>query len=33
MTEGISPKQFHEASVDDWCVIGEGACALIGITE
>jgi 4a-hydroxytetrahydrobiopterin dehydratase len=28
MTEGISPKQFHEAGgVEDWRVLGEGACA------
>ncbi len=28
MTEGISPKQFHESQgVEDWRVIGDGACA------
>jgi 4a-hydroxytetrahydrobiopterin dehydratase len=28
MTEGISPRQFHEADgVEDWRVLGEGACA------
>jgi 4a-hydroxytetrahydrobiopterin dehydratase len=28
MTDRISPKQFHEsAGVEDWRVIGEGACA------
>jgi 4a-hydroxytetrahydrobiopterin dehydratase len=28
MTERISPKQFHEAAgVEDWRVLGEGACA------
>jgi 4a-hydroxytetrahydrobiopterin dehydratase len=28
MTEGISPKQFHESEgVEDWRVIGDGACA------
>ena len=28
MTDGISPKQFHESDgVEDWRVIGEGACA------
>jgi 4a-hydroxytetrahydrobiopterin dehydratase len=27
MTEQITPRQFHEAGgVDDWRVIGEGAC-------
>jgi len=28
MTDGISPKQFHESDgVEDWRVLGEGACA------
>jgi 4a-hydroxytetrahydrobiopterin dehydratase len=28
MTDGISPKQFHEAGgVEDWRVVGDGACA------
>ena len=28
MTERISPRQFHEAvGVEDWRVVGEGACA------
>ena len=28
MTDGISPKQFHESEgVEDWRVIGDGACA------
>ena len=28
MTNCVSPKQFHEAEgVDDWRVIGDGACA------
>jgi 4a-hydroxytetrahydrobiopterin dehydratase len=28
MTDGISPRQFHEAEgVEDWRVLGEGACA------
>jgi 4a-hydroxytetrahydrobiopterin dehydratase len=28
MTDRISPKQFHEsAGVEDWRVIGDGACA------
>jgi 4a-hydroxytetrahydrobiopterin dehydratase len=28
MTDGISPAQFHESEgVDDWRVIGDGACA------
>ena len=28
MTEPISPSQFHEAEgVEDWRVLGEGACA------
>ena len=28
MTERISPKQFHESEgVEDWRVIGDGACA------
>jgi 4a-hydroxytetrahydrobiopterin dehydratase len=28
MTEGISPRQFHESEgVGDWRVIGDGACA------
>jgi 4a-hydroxytetrahydrobiopterin dehydratase len=28
MTDWISPKHFHESTgVDDWCVIGDGACA------
>ncbi len=28
MIDGISPREFHEAEgVDDWRVIGEGACA------
>ncbi len=27
MTDGISPRQFHEAEgVEDWRVLGEGAC-------
>ena len=27
MTEGITPRQFHEAAgVEDWRVLGEGAC-------
>jgi hypothetical protein len=28
MTDGISPTQFHESEgVDDWRVVGDGACA------
>lgn len=28
MTDGISPRQFHEAAgVEDWRVVGDGACA------
>lgn len=28
MTDRISPRQFHEArGVEDWRVLGEGACA------
>ena len=28
MTEGITPKQFHDSEgVEDWRVIGDGACA------
>ncbi|MCX6022004.1 MAG: 4a-hydroxytetrahydrobiopterin dehydratase, partial [Chloroflexi bacterium] len=28
MTDGISPKQFHESEgVEDWRVLGDGACA------
>jgi 4a-hydroxytetrahydrobiopterin dehydratase len=28
MTKGISPRQFHEAAgIEDWRVVGEGACA------
>jgi 4a-hydroxytetrahydrobiopterin dehydratase len=28
MTRGISPRQFHEAAgIEDWRVVGEGACA------
>ena len=28
MTERITPGQFHEAAgVEDWRVLGEGACA------
>jgi 4a-hydroxytetrahydrobiopterin dehydratase len=28
VTDGISPKQFHQAEgVDDWRVVGDGACA------
>jgi 4a-hydroxytetrahydrobiopterin dehydratase len=28
MTDGISPRQFHESEgVEDWRVIGDGACA------
>lgn len=28
MTDGISPRQFHESvGVEDWRVLGEGACA------
>ena len=30
MTDGISPTQFHESGgVEDWRVIGDGACAYL----
>jgi 4a-hydroxytetrahydrobiopterin dehydratase len=34
VTDGITPKQFHESEgVDDWRVVGDGACAYFPTTS